>query len=523
MGTDGPDRGGLAPQRLPVKAGSNGHGAPGSNGHSKRPPEAASVATISAPADLDAERDTLASVLLEPKRLDFVAAALTADNFHADRHRLIYEAMLRLDKAEVPIDVPLLLGDLRDNKDPDGVGARTVIELLSRPVNPANVEHYARRVRVAFARRTLYEASQEALVSSSQSTEDVAALLATTETRFQTVFRQDIGVKKPPSMAERIADFTQRVFENKKKQALIPSNLKCLNDKLDGGFARGWVCVVLAPPKRGKTAFVMNNLAAPAMEHGLGAVLYFGEMSEEEHWERFYACYTHVPVRAQKKGDLTDAQKARWHSEGSVRFEPWRWEAHPPMPIDQVRAVSKTYMEKNGPIAMIVIDYVQLVHNGIENRTADIEYTTRGCKLLAAECDCLVVPISQPTVNAARDKDGTGVGLHDGRGAGSIAADCDICLVPMVGEDGKKAGLKSPGARHVKAFDIPMEGLGGDGGELEFCGERFIFTEGKGSSSGPPDEPPWTPQPIRAPTVAKAPRLGSLSNYQEPAERDDRT
>lgn len=428
--------------------------------------------------------------------------------------------MLALSDDGTPIDVPLLLGALRDAKDVEEIGARAVADLLSRPANPEHVEHYARRVRIASVRRSLYETSQAALVSSSQPGEKIEVLMASTEAAFQQVFRQDTGTKKPPSMAERIESFTQRVFENKKQQALIPSNLKCLNDKIDGGFARGWVCVVLAPPKRGKTAFVMNNLAGPAMEQGLGAVLYFGEMSEEEHWERFYACYTGVPVRAQKQGNLTDRQKITWHNEGSVRFESWRWEAHPPLPIDQVRAVSKTYMEHNGPIAMIVIDYVQLVHNGIENRTADIEYTTRGCKLLAAECDCLVVPISQPTVNAARDKDGSGVGLHDGRGAGSIAADCDICLVPMVGEDGKKAGIKSPGARHVKSFDIPMDGVNGGDGELWFCGERFIFTENKGTASGPPEAPPWTPQPIRAPTTDRADRLVSRYHH-EPRERDD--
>jgi replicative DNA helicase len=50
------------------------------------------------PCDIDAERAVLAVVLLEPRQISDVAAALEPADFADEAHRTIYAAMLRLQR-----------------------------------------------------------------------------------------------------------------------------------------------------------------------------------------------------------------------------------------------------------------------------------------------------------------------------------------------------------------------------------------------------------------------------------------
>ena len=67
------------------------------------------------PHDVDAERAVLAVLLLDPGRIAAVAAALEPADFADQANRTIYEAMLRLHSARTPIDVTLLVGELRNS------------------------------------------------------------------------------------------------------------------------------------------------------------------------------------------------------------------------------------------------------------------------------------------------------------------------------------------------------------------------------------------------------------------------
>jgi replicative DNA helicase len=69
--------------------------------------------TFASPHDVDAERAVLAVLLLDPGRIAEVAAALEPAEFWGEVNRCIYAAMLPLHSAGKPIDVTLLVGELR--------------------------------------------------------------------------------------------------------------------------------------------------------------------------------------------------------------------------------------------------------------------------------------------------------------------------------------------------------------------------------------------------------------------------
>lgn len=67
----------------------------------------------SVPFDLDAERYTIGSILLQEDRLSEVAEVIGAEDFHDPVHRDIFRTMLHLRADRRPIDYGLVLLRIR--------------------------------------------------------------------------------------------------------------------------------------------------------------------------------------------------------------------------------------------------------------------------------------------------------------------------------------------------------------------------------------------------------------------------
>ena len=95
---------------------------------------------------------------LDPGRIAEVAAALEPADFADEANRTIYEAMLRLHSAGKPIDVALLVGELRDGGQYNaehGVSAATLVELFRPAPLVRELPQYLSRVLEISRRRCL--------------------------------------------------------------------------------------------------------------------------------------------------------------------------------------------------------------------------------------------------------------------------------------------------------------------------------------------------------------------------------
>ena len=110
------------------------------------------------PHDFDAERAVLAVLLLDPGRIAEVAAALEPADFMGEANRTIYAAMLRLHSAGKPIDVTLVVGELRDSGQynaEDGVSTATLVELFRPAPLVRELPQFLSRVLEISRRRCL--------------------------------------------------------------------------------------------------------------------------------------------------------------------------------------------------------------------------------------------------------------------------------------------------------------------------------------------------------------------------------
>ena len=108
------------------------------------------------PHDVDAERAVLVCVLLDPGRIAEVTAALEPADFKDEANRTIYEAMLRLHSAGKPIDVTLVVGELRDRGQYNaegGVSAATLVDLFRpAPLVSELPQHVSRVLEISHRR-----------------------------------------------------------------------------------------------------------------------------------------------------------------------------------------------------------------------------------------------------------------------------------------------------------------------------------------------------------------------------------
>lgn len=414
--------------------------------------------------DRDAEREVLsAAFTLRPEDARAVLAKVPAEAWSLERHRYLAEAMAALCDRGIGIEPAMLRQELIDAGQWEACGAMSGLSQMLDPAGAVyNAGEYAKRVVRKGLERQLLAAWQGGVGDVVEGYVEASAERAQAIGEIMGKLR-DLDAQEVTS-ADKLAAHMERM-RNPEQRTVYATGIRTLDDSLDGGLSPGHVCVVLGEPNKGKTALV-GGITATMMQAG-GAVLAFSEMDGEEMLARWFAGQSGLPLRAQKRGDLTDWQ---WGlaANASDRMARWEWSVRPVMPFVAMANEARAYKRKHPSLAAIVVDYLQLVDNGCENRVQDIERTTRGFKLLAAELGVVVFELSQPDKASAKSGE---LGMSSSRGASSIEADCDLLIIPIRDEaDPSRAGLKMAKWKHGPKRDLEL-------GTLRFNGARMVFEE----------------------------------------------
>src|SRR5215217_5413649 len=109
------------------------------------------------PQNIEAEKATLGSILLNREAIVAVAPWLLAEYFYMDRHAQIYEAMLACYNARIPPDTRTVSEELRRRNQLDAVGGISYLaDLVDSVPTSYHVEYYARIVeRTALLRQLI--------------------------------------------------------------------------------------------------------------------------------------------------------------------------------------------------------------------------------------------------------------------------------------------------------------------------------------------------------------------------------
>jgi hypothetical protein len=134
------------------------------------------------PQSLEAEMATLGSILVDRAMLDVVASIVEPDDFYAHVHELVYRTMLKLARADRPIDKVTLADLLGQRNHLERVGGIAYISGLMDVVpTAASATYYATIVRQKAQLRGLISAGTEITRAGFEGEDDVEAAVARAE------------------------------------------------------------------------------------------------------------------------------------------------------------------------------------------------------------------------------------------------------------------------------------------------------------------------------------------------------
>ncbi len=381
-----------------------------------------------------AEQSLLGALMQEPEKLVEVKAAVDVEDFYDEKNKDIYNAILRLDEAEIIPDTTTIFEEINNSGAFKSMDASLyIVELYDITPSTRNIMHYANLVK----RYSIYREIRSALLSSTeemnQGNADIDSLTATL---FDKVERAMERAKT--SQFKNMKDVTNEVFQEivarmsgEGQNIAIPTGFSTLDQLV--GLGKGDLVILAARPSMGKTAFALNialNVAGKNHrdESEKKTVALFSlEMGADQLVSRMICSEGMLDSEKIKKGTLDNDDMMKL--ETAVHFLNQKnifIEDSAFIKVNEVKARCKLLKNEHG-LDLVVIDYLQLLQGSkrTDNRQQEVSEISRSLKQMARELECPVIALSQlsRSVESRHDKRPM---MSDLRESGSIEQDADI-------------------------------------------------------------------------------------------------
>jgi len=371
------------------------------------------------PADREAERWVLGSVLLKPASLDEIGFLQPVDFFHDDLRQL-YAAVVEARRKGEPIDEALL----RRQFAGDDWAARIAEIAMSVPV-AGHVHHYARIVSDLANRRRLREILLMGADAAQQGDGSPADILERVETELAGI-RATRDDHEPVALSSAAVDAMVRIDEISQhgKGSGLPTGLASFDEDM-GGLFPGELTILAARPGVGKTSLALQIAYHNADR---GRLVYFAslEMSAVELSIRQACGEGGVSNRLVRIGRLGGNDTARL-SEAFNHQAAAALEIHDLASLTVASIRREIRKRKKRSLALAVVDYLQLVTPEDRRlpREQQVARMVRGLKETAREYEIPILCLCQ--LNRMTDADEV-PRLHHLRESGAIEQDADMVL-----------------------------------------------------------------------------------------------
>ncbi|RNB63281.1 replicative DNA helicase [Brevibacillus centrosporus] len=380
-------------------------------------------------SDLQAEQSVLGAIFLDQDAMDRISF-LEPRDFSAIRHQKIFEVMRYMHDENYPIDLVTVTEEyLKFGRLEDSGGPMYMTELARSCPTAANVEHYARIVRSKAVRR---RGSAAGLKVASLANEDFS-----TDEEYFSAIESTIAELRPQEAGkmQSFRENRERYFEHLTKRAEFILTGFNLFDEWAKGVWRGWLYVLAGRPSAGKTAKLLQMLYGIARQFrdkkshmDAGAVLLWSqEMDVLQIYDRWLSMTTGVNYNRIKSKNLDDDEMAKLKGRyDTLEKYPLFVQDSAGVTIDEIRATARQFKRKQGKIAAIAVDYLQIMsipQKRGESRSEAIGRVTKAAKQLARELNCTFILLSQMTrdsENASKPQ------LSHLKESGSIEQDADV-------------------------------------------------------------------------------------------------
>lgn len=352
------------------------------------------TASVAETADHGAEAAVLGACIANGALLDELT--LTAADFDAARHGLIWEALHDLYANGTPISPTTLVSKLADSNQLNRVDGGAYIAHLyaEAPAGPSTT-WYALRVAEMSRRRAL--AAFAAGVSQVTRTPmDADDMLAEVQRRLNNLGDPDTE-DGPVRWADLVTEGMEAIeaAERPSENRSIPTGIGDL-DALIRGLVPGDLDIVAGRPGHGKSTLLAQIAAHVALDLGHPTLLLTLEMKRFEIYNRIVASRLSIPLQQLNTGKLGDDAWMRLAKQAGVSADAPLWiDDNTSQTVASISALARRWKRRHG-LKLLVIDYLQLVTPPkAENRQNEVSALSRGLKVLASQLDIPVLVAAQ--------------------------------------------------------------------------------------------------------------------------------
>lgn len=386
----------------------------------------------SMPANVDAERTILGSVLLDNQAFNEAAELLESDDFSLDSHRRIFLRMADLMDANQAVDIVTLANELSRNKEVEAIGGVAYLASLteSLPRRPVIAE-YIRIVKDRSALRKIMGICSLAIARAAEQSDSAMEVLEAAEGQLLAI-AQDANVGKLKTIYESVKDaggvepYLKSYTDPEIKPGLQTGFEEF--DRMTGGLQKSELVIIAARPSMGKTALAMNIAENVTIGSEAVVAVFSLEMSRLALERRMMASRAWVDLRRASAGWLNREERVKLETAlgNLVETNIFIDDSATLTPV-QLRAKARRLKQRKSRLDLIIVDYLQLMSAGIRtgNREQEIAHISRSLKACAKELSVPVMALAQLSRNPEQRSDKRPM-LSDLRESGQIEQDADV-------------------------------------------------------------------------------------------------
>jgi replicative DNA helicase len=381
------------------------------------------------PHNVDAEQSLIGGLIIDGRAWERIADIVAEADFYRDDNRRIFGHIRKMIETGKTVDVLTLSESIERSNEADQTGGLGYLgEIANATPSVANIRGYAEIVADHSARRRLAAVATQ-IDALAHGRGDARG--AIDEAQRLLIDIADAGPSRSEPTA--IGALLGAVIDDLETRSASDSSIAGLStgfidlDRKLSGLHPGDLIILAGRPAMGKTAMALN-IAENVATAGKPALVFSLEMSDKQLATRSVASLGSVSMERMRSGRLLDTD---WDgitaALGRLHEAPLIIDESGGLTVTQMTARARRVMRRQG-LALIVIDYLQLMRGEGNNRNEELGDLTRRLKLMAKELRVPVLLLSQLS-RKVEERTNKRPLMSDLRESGAIEQDADLILM----------------------------------------------------------------------------------------------
>jgi replicative DNA helicase len=411
------------------------------------------------PANVDAERFVLGSILLDDAMYGDAAGALEPDDFSLEKHRRMFRRMSELQERGEKIDRMTLYNELvKHNEQESCDGLSYIVSLDDGLPQLPNLDSYVHIVKEKSILRRIIFASQNMMSRCLMAEESVAEILEGAQNTLS-----ELGGSarsgKITSTAAMIEETGVDSLLGPREVHGGPSYPWSGLQRVLCGLVPGQVTLLMAETSKGKTSFGMQVSAHAAMS-GHPPLIWSKEIGLRSMFRKLVSQLSGTGLNSKGQYSFQERETQRV-ALNALHDYPVYFDYGASRDVAALRANLRRLRTKVN-IGLVVVDYIQRIKGDArQSRAQQVAEISRDLADLAADLSLPVLVLSQVDRTAVKG-DKKGISLHSGKESGDLENDARVVLWIKAPEEYSQSE-PTPVAIHVgkqtegpAGFDVPM-------------------------------------------------------------------